>query len=103
MRAVGKIKALNEKVKEHRVAKMTEIAEARLIATQAVEEINETVRTGLSSDDTDDQPATISPELGTLLGGRISKHDHEAAETAYYNEQYDDDDEHISINIRNQY
>ena len=103
MRAVGKIKAINEKVKDHRNAKMTEIAANKEECLQAVEEIESAVRATLCGRHDTDESATISPELGSMLGGRISKHDHEAAETAYLHEQWSDEDEDITVNVRKQY
>lgn len=85
MRAAGKMKAINEKVKNHRAAKMNETA-------QTLQKI--------SLDEPDEQ--TVSPELGVLQSGRMRKPDYEAAETAYLHEQWNDEDD-IEINVRKQY
>lgn len=92
MRAVGKVKAIAEKVKGHRTAKMADINAKATVATEILHEINAPVETLHAT----------SPEVGILLSGRISKPDYEAAETAYLNEQWNEDED-VKINVRNQY
>ena len=90
MRAVGKIKALNEKVNGHRAAKMTEIAANKEVCLNAIEEIIEA--------------ESVPGELGILQSGRIRKPDYEASETAWLREQWNtDEDEDITVNVRKQY
>ena len=94
MRAVGKIKAINTRVNDHRAAKMEEISTQKEICLGAIEEII----------DAENEPLTIPGELGVLQSGRLKKPDYEASETAFLLEQWkDDEDEEISINVRRQY
>lgn len=95
MRAVGKVKAIAEKVKGHRATKMADINAKTNTATEILHEINAVVETQCLA-------SSVSPEVGILLSGRLSKPDYEAAETAYLNEQWNEEED-VEINVRNQY
>jgi len=94
MRAVGKVKAIAEKVKDHRTAKMADIKAKTNAATEILHEINAI-----------NEPQPVSSEIGIMLTGRISKPNYEAAETAYMHEQWktEEEDDEVEINVRNQY
>lgn len=97
MRAVGKLKAINEQVKTHRAAKKSELNRAKIELEQAADEVRATL-----SGCPDDEPESVPGEIGILQSGRIRKHDYEASETAYLREEWGDEEE-VKINIRNQY
>jgi hypothetical protein len=93
MRAVGKIKAIAEKVKDHRTAKMANITAKTYAATEILHELNAS-----------EEPMQVSSEVGILLTGRISKPDYEAAESAYQLEEWGNaEEEEVTVNVRNQY
>ncbi|MFV0377807.1 MAG: hypothetical protein ACK5JD_10970 [Mangrovibacterium sp.] len=82
MRAVGKMKAIDEKAKAHRAARMGEVATELITAEEEAE-------------------VPISGELGVLQAGRMRKPDYEAAESAYLTSEWEQDDEQeITINTR---
>lgn len=78
MRAVGKMKAIGEKMNKHIASRLAEIAKT-------------------------EEPETISQETGILLTGRVAKKEYEASETAFLHSEWDDEGENIKVNIRNQY
>lgn len=82
MRAVGKLKAINEKMKNHRDAKMARLAEADYVERE--------------------EPVIVTAETGILLGHKVAKRDYEAAETSFLQEQWGEDED-LKINIRNKY
>ncbi len=94
MRAVGKIKAIAEKVKDHRNTKMADINTKTNIATEMLNELNAL-----------DESVEVSSEVGVLLTGRISKPDYEAAESSYLLNQWknEEEEEEVVINVRNHY
>lgn len=83
MRAVGKVKAIADKMNRHRVTKISKFAESDY------EEVEE--------------PVLVTPETGILLGHRVAKRDYEAAESTFLKEQWDDEGEGLKINTRNKY
>lgn len=92
MRAVGKLKAINEQVKNHRNTKKSELNRTKIELEQAAADMVELP---------DTEPENVPGEIGILQSGRIRKHDYEASETAFLREEWGD--EEIKINIRNQY
>ncbi len=84
MRAVGKIKAIAEKTKAHRLAKSIEIENAKETALQ-----------NLEAEEAEAASGTFE------IGIRLPKHQAEAAETAFLQEQWadDDDEQELKINI----
>ncbi len=84
MRAVGKMKSIAEKANNYRKVKALQIEVEKEELLQASE------------------PEEVSSELGVALTGHISKHDYEAAETAYLHQQWEDEEE-LNINIKKQY
>lgn len=87
MRAVGKTKAIAEKVKSHRYNKLNSIDAQKEEALQSVEP----------------EEVDITGEIGVLQTGLMKKHAAEAAETAFLHEQWNDDDEELDIDVRKQY
>ena len=83
MRAVGKLKAINEKMNNHRATKLAKIAEAEYVE--------------------EEEPVVVTSETGILLGHRVAKRDYEAAESTFLKEQWGDEGEDLKINIRNKY
>lgn len=84
MRAVGKMKAINEKTKRHRISKMDEISARKSALMDTIE------------------PETTSDEVAILTAGRMRKPDYEAAESAFLTKQWDDEED-INIDITKQY
>ncbi|NDV97628.1 hypothetical protein D0T84_22490, partial [Dysgonomonas sp. 521] len=80
MRAVGKLTAINEKVKAHRAKKRSEIKDIEVTVQE------------------DDYS-----EVLVMQGGMMPKHNHEAAESAYLLNEWQCDDEEIKVDIRKQY
>lgn len=74
MRAVGKMKSIADKVNAHRAARLAESAESLNVSTQ------------------DDDDLSVSGELGVLQTGHMRKPDYEAAESAYLQNEWDDDE-----------
>ncbi len=87
MRAAGKLKAINEKVKNHRAAKRADIGDRKESLMDTLPETS---------------VQNVPDELGILQSGRIRKPDYEAAETAWLRQQWEDDED-VEINVRNQY
>ncbi|MDR2806282.1 MAG: transposase family protein [Dysgonamonadaceae bacterium] len=85
MRAVGKMKKIAADNEAYRAKKLREIeARQRSAETQYI------------APDEENEPTS---EVGLLLGGRIKKHAHEAAETAYLREMWETEEEEI-LNTR---
>lgn len=81
MRAVGTMKKIAKDMITHKTKRVAEML---------VSNFNEELE--------------VSSEMGAMLGGRIGKHTHEAAETAMLNELWNvDDEEEITINTRSKY
>lgn len=79
MRAVGKLKAIAEKVKADRITKRTAIKT-------------------ITMDESDD-----FSEVSMMQGGRIHKENYEENESAYLLNQWQEEDENIIITAKNQY
>ena len=77
MRAVGKMKAIGEKMKTARTEKLV-----NALAYEA-----------------DETPAA---EMGVILNGRAKKHDAERAESRFIQNEWDEDED-VKVNIRNKY
>lgn len=80
MRAVGKLTAINEKVKVHRAKKRAEIKD---------------VEVPVQEDD--------YSEVAMMQGGIMKKHSYEDAESAYLLDDWKNEDEEIVITAKNQY
>ena len=76
MRAVGKVKAIGEKMKTARAEKL------------------------LNQVEYDNTPAD---EMGVILNGRAKKHDAERAESRFIQNEWEDEGEDVKVNIRNHY
>lgn len=89
MRAVGKVKSLADKANAQRITKAKAIDLERMEAEEAL----------------DQDEAYTSPELGTMLIGRIKKNEYEDAESNYLRKEWsnEEDEEEIKINIQKEY
>jgi Integrase core domain. len=97
MRAVGKTKAINEKMTKHRTERLMDIQNRK---SDAVETRPATSQTE------SEEPVEITPELGMFQGGKLKKPVYEAAETAFLREEWgasEDDEEEIIISTKDQY
>lgn len=83
MRAVGRMKAISEKMKSHRTNK---IAQLECSSETYYEE----------------EPTLVTSETGILLGHKVPKRDYEAAESKFLQDDWGDDED-LKINIRNKY
>jgi len=83
MRAVGRMKAISEKMKSHRTNKIAQLE---------------------CSSDTyyEEEPVLVTSETGILLGHKVAKRDYEAAESKFLQDDWGDDED-LKINIRNKY
>jgi len=83
MRAVGKMKAISEKMKNHRDAKISKLQESEYEYSE--------------------EPVTVTSETGILLGHKVAKRDYEAAESKFLQSEWEDEGEGLKINVRNKY
>jgi len=86
MRAVGKVKAIADKMKCHRTTKLAQFASGCL-----------------NSDSDDEELVNVTTETGILLGHKVSKHDYENAESKYLQNEWEDEGEGLKIDTRNKY
>ena len=91
MRAVDRMKKIAADNEAHRTRKSQEIELRKRVA--------EAQSASLMSGDEENE---LSSEVGILLGGRVKKRTHEAAETGYLREAWDTEEE-VLVNVRNQY
>jgi len=88
MRAVGKMQAIATKMDNYRNEKRTDIRLKKDTATDAIQQ--------------DEEPASVTSEVGMMLGGVIPKPDYEDAESRHLLHEWEEA-ETQETNIRNQY